>query len=200
MQAGQKGKASKESACSRTNERFSAHKIFMCECDGCSFRGATNYWLRIGHARAQGKITALSLCAYLLATVDVITEEEVVGVWREAAILKETQQVVVLAVDIPTNLQRCFEFKKDRLVQENLSRFCADSSDFLLRQSNNLPRPAASDYAQGGKQGTKTARTSIAIFATGLARTRKGVSNREDPARLTYTSHVTRQMKHTATN
>lgn len=36
----------------------------------------------------------------LLATVDVVSEEEVVGFWREAAVLKESEQVVVLAMDI----------------------------------------------------------------------------------------------------
>ena len=36
----------------------------------------------------------------LLATVDVVPEEEVVGFWWETAVLKESEQVVVLAVDI----------------------------------------------------------------------------------------------------
>jgi len=41
----------------------------------------------------------------LLATVDVIAEEEVVGLRREAAIFEQSQQVIVLAVDISTDLQ-----------------------------------------------------------------------------------------------
>ena len=40
----------------------------------------------------------------LLATVDVITKEEVVGLRRETTILEQTQEVVVLAVDITTDL------------------------------------------------------------------------------------------------
>jgi hypothetical protein len=40
----------------------------------------------------------------LLATVDIVTKEEVVGLWWEAAVLKEAQQIVVLSVDIATNL------------------------------------------------------------------------------------------------
>lgn len=40
----------------------------------------------------------------LLATVYVVAEEEVVGLWWETAILEETEQVVVLAVDITANL------------------------------------------------------------------------------------------------
>jgi hypothetical protein len=42
----------------------------------------------------------------LLATVDVVTEEEVVSLRRETAIFEETQEVIVLAVDIAANLAR----------------------------------------------------------------------------------------------
>lgn len=41
----------------------------------------------------------------LLAAVDVIAEEEVVGLRREAAILEQSQEIVVLAVDIAANLE-----------------------------------------------------------------------------------------------
>jgi hypothetical protein len=40
----------------------------------------------------------------LLATVHVVAKEEVVGLWWEAAILKQTEQIIVLAVDISANL------------------------------------------------------------------------------------------------
>lgn len=40
----------------------------------------------------------------LLSTVDVVTEEEVVGLRGEAAILEQPQQVVVLTVDVATDL------------------------------------------------------------------------------------------------
>ena len=36
----------------------------------------------------------------LLSSIDIISKEEVVGLWREAAVLEQTQQVVVLAVNI----------------------------------------------------------------------------------------------------
>lgn len=41
----------------------------------------------------------------LLATVDIVTEEEVVGLRRESTVLEETEEVVVLAVDITTDLE-----------------------------------------------------------------------------------------------
>lgn len=40
----------------------------------------------------------------LLATVNVVSEEKVVGFWREATVFKEAQKIVVLAVDITANL------------------------------------------------------------------------------------------------
>lgn len=42
----------------------------------------------------------------LLATVDVVTEEEVVSLRGETAVFEETQEVIVLAVDITANLAR----------------------------------------------------------------------------------------------
>lgn len=49
----------------------------------------------------------------LLATVDVVAQEQVVGLGGEATILKQTQKIVVLAVNIAadlskTNLASCF--------------------------------------------------------------------------------------------
>lgn len=40
----------------------------------------------------------------LFAAVNVVAEKKVVGFRREAAVLKKTEQVVVLAVDVATNL------------------------------------------------------------------------------------------------
>lgn len=40
----------------------------------------------------------------LLATIDVIPEEEIVRLGREAAVLEETQQIVVLAVNVTADL------------------------------------------------------------------------------------------------
>lgn len=42
----------------------------------------------------------------LLTSVDVITEEEVVGLGREATVLEESEEIVVLSVDITTDLKR----------------------------------------------------------------------------------------------
>lgn len=44
----------------------------------------------------------------LLAAVDVIAEEEVVGFWWEAAVLEQAQEVVVLSVNVTADLKfRC---------------------------------------------------------------------------------------------
>jgi hypothetical protein len=41
----------------------------------------------------------------LLAPIHVVTQEEVVGLWGEATIFKQTKEVIVLAMDITTNLK-----------------------------------------------------------------------------------------------
>lgn len=42
----------------------------------------------------------------LLASVDIVAEEEIVRFGREATVLEETEEVVVLTVDIAANLVR----------------------------------------------------------------------------------------------
>lgn len=42
----------------------------------------------------------------LLATVDVVSEEKVVGLWREATVFEQTQKIVVLTVNITANLKK----------------------------------------------------------------------------------------------
>jgi len=41
----------------------------------------------------------------LLATVDIITEEKIVGLRRESAVFEKTQEIIVLTVDITTDLR-----------------------------------------------------------------------------------------------
>lgn len=71
----------------------------------------------------------------LLASVDVITQEKVVGLGREPAVLEEAEQVVVLTMDVTyacqrylasrktltANLDGGFEFQQDWLRNEDLS-------------------------------------------------------------------------------
>lgn len=40
----------------------------------------------------------------LLSSVDVVTEEEIVGFWWESSVLEEPEEIVVLSVDITANL------------------------------------------------------------------------------------------------
>jgi hypothetical protein len=58
----------------------------------------------------------------LLATVDVVTEEEVVGLGREATVFEETEKVVVLAVDITADLKLWSELSLCHL--QVLNQYC----------------------------------------------------------------------------
>jgi hypothetical protein len=107
----------------------------------------------------------------LLATVYVVAEEEVVGLWWETAILEQAQQIVVLAVDVTTDLvgpksalsrcgkppeladcilatdlDWCLELKQNGLRDEDLARLGAQIAYLGLEQLNLLARPAAPDF------------------------------------------------------
>jgi hypothetical protein len=41
----------------------------------------------------------------LLATVDVVAKEQIVGLWRKATILEKSEQIVVLSVDVTADLR-----------------------------------------------------------------------------------------------
>jgi len=65
----------------------------------------------------------------LLATIHVVAEEEVVGLGWETAVLEQTEQIVVLTVDITTDLgdrSQCRCTKSQ--VQERLTFIGASSS------------------------------------------------------------------------
>jgi hypothetical protein len=77
----------------------------------------------------------------LFTSVDIVTKEKVVCLWGEAAVLKQTEKVVVLAVDISTNLYRSLKLKQYRLLDKDFSCFGAQVSDFLFTQGHLFARP-----------------------------------------------------------
>ena len=82
----------------------------------------------------------------LLAAVNVVPEEEVVGLGREAAVLEEPQEVVVLAVDVAADLERRLQLQEDGLGQEDLPRLEAEAADLVLRQLHVLAGAGPADW------------------------------------------------------
>lgn len=80
----------------------------------------------------------------LLASVDVVTEEQVVGIGGEATIFKETEQIVVLSVNIAANLDGSLKLKQDGLRDENLTSLGAEVTDLGFEELNLLARATAS--------------------------------------------------------
>mmetsp|Transcript_13966 Transcript_13966/g.55101 ORF Transcript_13966/g.55101 Transcript_13966/m.55101 type:complete len:212 (+) Transcript_13966:662-1297(+) len=68
----------------------------------------------------------------LLAAVHVVSQEQVVGLRREASVLEEAQQVEVLTVDVSANLDGGLELQQDRLAHEHLPGAKAERADLLL--------------------------------------------------------------------
>ena len=108
----------------------------------------------------------------LLSTVDVVTKEEVVCLWWEAAILEKTEKVVILAMDITTNLglsansvfgrgefssylYRCFQLEKNGLRDEDLASLGAQIADFSFEQLNLLSGSASANFQQSVDDGVE---------------------------------------------
>ena len=66
-------------------------------------------------------------------------EEEVVRVGREPTVLKETQQVMELAMDIAHNLEWSFELEQRRLILHDLLSRLDEEGDVIGRQGNGGP-------------------------------------------------------------
>ena len=65
---------------------------------------------------------------YLLsASVDVVSEKEVIGFRRKASVVEESEQVLELTVDVSTDFYRSFQFQENRL-------FLHDSIHFLAQE------------------------------------------------------------------
>ena len=107
----------------------------------------------------------------LLATVDVITKEEVVGLRRETTVLEQTQEVVVLAVDITTDLDESetksrtakksgyldgsLKLEEDGLGNENLAGSGAEVADLGLEKLDLLAGSATADFEQSVDDGVE---------------------------------------------
>jgi hypothetical protein len=57
----------------------------------------------------------------LLAAVHVITEEQVIGLRRESTVFEEAKEVMILSMDIATDLQWCLKLQESRLRNVNFA-------------------------------------------------------------------------------
>jgi hypothetical protein len=80
----------------------------------------------------------------LLTSVDIVTEEEVVGLGGEATVLEESEEIVVLSVDITADLDRGLELEEDGLGDEDLAGLGAEITDLGLEELDLLAWAAAS--------------------------------------------------------
>lgn len=81
----------------------------------------------------------------LLASVDVVAEEEVVGLWREASVLEQAQEVVVLSVDIAANLSLVSVTKHWTLVLQ-IHTFIGASSSSSMGWEMKISRALVQRY------------------------------------------------------
>jgi len=110
----------------------------------------------------------------LLATINVITEEEVVGLGRETTVLEQTEEIVVLPVDITTDLDGSFKLEEDGLGNENLASSGAEVTDLGLEKLDLLARSATADLEQSVDDGVEIDVLLVRHYEKALQEGRKG--------------------------
>lgn len=71
---------------------------------------------------------------------NIVSQEEVVAILREATILKQQQKFILLVMDVITELERCLQLQ-NALAQENLPGFEAQITNLVLCQRYILSMP-----------------------------------------------------------
>ena len=66
----------------------------------------------------------------------VAPQEEIVGIGREAAVLKQAEQVVELAVDVAADLDGCLQLQQRRLRQDDTGRLLYYVRDLVGREAD----------------------------------------------------------------
>ena len=74
----------------------------------------------------------------MLATVDIIAQEQEVGVWWEAEHLEHSDQVGVLAVDVSNNLDGSIQLEKGGLGKEDFPSTLANGYNFGILKTHTL--------------------------------------------------------------
>jgi hypothetical protein len=70
----------------------------------------------------------------LLTTVHVVAQKDVIGLRREAAVFKETQQIIVLPMNVTADLDRSLQLEKHRLTDQKITTAETEHLDLGFRQ------------------------------------------------------------------
>lgn len=65
------------------------------------------------------------------SSINIVAKEEVISLWREATILKEAKEVVILAVNVTHDLQWRLKVEQDGLANEKLARLLDKPFDLI---------------------------------------------------------------------
>ncbi len=76
----------------------------------------------------------------LPSSVYIISKEHIIGFWWKSTIFEQTQQIVILPMNVSADFQGRFEFEQDRLGNKNLSAFATEPLDLLFGEVDSLAR------------------------------------------------------------
>lgn len=92
----------------------------------------------------------------LLATVNVVTKENVIRLGRKATVFEKAKQIVVLSMDVTTNLDGGLKFQKHWLANQQITTAEAEHLDLRLGQIHLLSGTGSSDAETSRKSGRKS--------------------------------------------
>lgn len=110
----------------------------------------------------------------LLPAVHVVTQEQVVGLGREATVLEEAQQVRVLPVDVAADLDRRLELEQVGLAHEHLPRSHAQGADLGLGEGDGAARASGAGVDQALDDGVEGS----VLWASGFLKEGEGGGGR----------------------
>jgi len=74
----------------------------------------------------------------LLATVNIVAQENVVALWRKATILEKPEQIVILSMHITADLDGCLQLKQSTVGEEDFAGTSAKSLELSFGHLNKL--------------------------------------------------------------
>ena len=74
----------------------------------------------------------------LLTPIHIVAQEQVVGIRRESAVLEQSEQIIVLSMNVSHDFDGRLQFEQDGLRDENLARLEAQTADLTFGQVHSL--------------------------------------------------------------
>jgi len=84
----------------------------------------------------------------LLSSIYIVSQKEIVCLRGKSSVLEQAEEIIILSVDVPADLDGRFEFEQDGLCHEELPGLCAQSANLCFGELHLLSWFASSHFEQ----------------------------------------------------